>query len=98
MSIMGRVFEVRKFWLFCFGRFLMLLVRLICEKGAKNSRSLWQKVPPDCAKTPQDCEPKVKRHVTVFPFFLVRENLECFVFAVLGLDRFMRSGPKLSPF
>ena len=28
----------------------------------------------------------------------MRENLGLFVFAVLGLDRFNRSGPKLTPF
>ena len=97
MSILGRVFEVCKFWPLCFGRFLMLLVRPIWEKGAKNSRSQWQKVPPECGNIPEDCEPQVRQLVTFFADFWARENLELFVFAVLGLDRFMRSGPKLSP-
>ena len=95
MSILGRVFEVCKFWPFCFGRFLNLVVRPICEKGAKNSRSLWQKVPPHSGKNPQDCEPQVRQLVTFFTDFWAHENLGLFRFAVLGLDRIKQSGPKL---
>jgi len=53
------------------------------------------RIPP---KNRQDCESQVRQLVTFFADFWARENLELFVFAVLGLDRFMRSGPKLSPF
>ena len=83
---------------FLFWPFWVSLVRPICENGAKKSRSLWQKCPQTPENNPQDCEPQVRQLVTFFAEFRARENLELFVFAVLGLDRFMRSGPKLSPF
>ena len=69
-----------------------------CEKVQKTHEAYGKKCPRIAQENRQDCEPQVRQLVTFFADFWARENLELFVFAVLGLDRFMRSGPKLSPF
>ena len=73
MSILGRVFEVRKFWPFCFGRFLMLLVRPICEKGAKRCKKLTKPMaksaPAFRQKTVRTANPKSDSSSLFLPIF-----------------------------